>query len=99
MSFSSGMTPASESLVALTMIMNRMVVSPPGFKDRFAHHLDPARPLLHRHDDRSSAKPTHPANFFCRQGMSVGFPGRFASPCAGLTTRIHQKVYAKKMDC
>jgi hypothetical protein len=28
MSFSSGITPASESLVALTMIMNRTIASP-----------------------------------------------------------------------
>src|SRR4030067_232283 len=68
MSDSSGMTPASESLEAFTMIMNRMVVSPSGF----SHAVG-----FYRYDERRPSESTRRVDFpGCPpRGPQGRFPG------------------------
>src|SRR5260370_37689934 len=49
-----GRTPASEFLSALTITMNRIVLSPCGFRfgAGLPHGLEPAEPSLHLHVER-----------------------------------------------
>src|SRR6266702_310401 len=60
-----GRTPASEFLSALTITMNRIVLSPCGFRfgTGLPHGLEPAEPSLHLHVERGLTKSTSALSF------------------------------------
>src|SRR5216684_2904372 len=60
-----GRTPASEFLSALTITMNRIVLSPCGFRfgAGLPHDLEPAEPSLHLHVERVVVKSTGTLSF------------------------------------